>query len=462
MKRLLILTLLMGMCAPFAFGSIITNDNTRLMIFESSYDLSPYHYFGDYLSSWLYLAHPQFTNNAWMSGSTSGDVELRNETALERKGLAYWASGQHAIGLIMADDNSSYSSNTLMLNLTNTLSAPTNFYNGSAYTNEGGWCATQSITWIGLGAIPHNSMDGDSGEIARNNAVTNMFTLLARPFVNMWYPLWNPVPGQGWGPDETNGITADWNPGSHPNAPLSLTMAINIARNLAGADTNVSLAVVDWNAAAIVSTNHCVVASVNRTGNVLTFTRHDDRLPMAWDVPNATTGITNDCRDAFRVLPSMANAFWFTLGVTNAPTGQYVVAVNGTSIGTFSSTDFVTNNGLGLNMFTNMLGPDGDQRAATLGDIRDKDGTDRVTLTDHNAGSLGVNGWADLVNWNSHRQANWDAGHRGDTLIADAASDVTDLAHLDATIRTDAQPVTRTYTITQILPAQTIYAPIHR
>lgn len=99
---------------PFCIrASIITNDNTALVFFGDSYDVYPYHYFGDYLSSWAALGHPQFTNH-WSSASRSGgSLEEANEDRLERLGLAHWESGQRAIGFIMADDDGGYDLRTL-------------------------------------------------------------------------------------------------------------------------------------------------------------------------------------------------------------------------------------------------------------------------------------------------------------------------------------------------------------
>jgi hypothetical protein len=433
-------------------ASIITNDNTVILLFESSYDLQPYHYFGDYLGTWVALGHPQFTNH-YSSASASGGLEARNTNHLEKIGLAHWANGKRAIGLIMVDDNDGLTSNQVQINLTNTLASPTNLFNGVSYTNEGGWCSTNSITWIGLGAIPHDSLDGDSGEIARNNAVTNMFNLLGRPYVDMWHPLWNPQGTEGWGPDETNGVTADWNTGSHPSAGNSLTMGINIARSLAGADTNVSLATVDFNSAAVVSTNHCVISSISKTASSISFTRLDDRLPMAWDVPNGT--ITNDCRDAFRVLPSMVNFFMFTLSVTNLPAGQYNVTVDGTLVDVKSAADLAS----GCNWFTNYNGPYWVQRSLVLYWVRLKDGADPVTLLDHSAGSNGTNNWADLVNYNSFAQSRWDAGDRGDTLITSMASESASLDLFDKQIHDAAQPVAHSISINPVIVR---FAPFHR
>ncbi|HEX4265009.1 MAG TPA: YDG domain-containing protein [Verrucomicrobiae bacterium] len=438
MKRALGILLLGPFLLVSAFASIITNDNTALVLFASSYDVSPDHFFGDYVGSWAALEHPQFTNH-WSSASRGGgSLEEANEERLERLGLAHWAHSQRAIGLIMADDNGGYTSNQVRMQLTNTFTAPASLFNSTAYTNEGGWASTQTVTWIGIGAIPHDSQDGDSGEVGRNDAVTNMCAQVGLQGVDIWNPLWN----NGWSNDEAR-IThyLGFDTGSHPYPSGSLATGITIARALAGADTNVSLAAVDWNAAAVVFTNHCIISGVSLAGNVLTFTRHDDRLPMAWDVPDGT--ITNDTRNAFVAIPQLSNAFWFTIAVTNLPVGNYNVSIDGTQIVTLSSSTLAA----GWNMFA------GDyssqywrQRVKVLSLIRLKNGANPVTLIDHGAGDLGPNG-RDLVNYYSDSQGAWAQGRRGDALISALAIDTAGLDVYDKLIHDAAQPTNHVFTI---------------
>jgi hypothetical protein len=441
---LALLLCLMPLCIQ---ASIITNDNTTLVFFGDSYDTSPFHYFGDYLASWVALGHPQFTNHYSSASRGGGSLEEANEDRLERLGLAHWESGQKSIGLIMADDNGGYTSNQVQMNLTNTLLSPTNFFNGFAYTNEGGWCSTQSITWVGIGAIPHDSSDGDSGEVARNDAVTNLFMSLGRPFVDMWNPLWT----GGWSNDNNGAQLLGFDSGGHPFASGSLTMGITIAQKLADVDTNVSLAAIDFSTGKIVFTNHCVISSISKNGNGITFTRHDDRLPLAFDVPDGT--ITNDCRNAFIAMPQLSNAFWFTIAVTNLPVGNYVVNIDGAPVTTLSSSALAA----GWNMFTDWSSnsPYWKQRVAVLALVRLKNGTDPVTLIDHSAGMNGPNG-PDLVNYYSTSQAFWDDGFRGDALVSQLQSISASLAGIDTLIHNAAQPTNHVFTIT---PIQTITFP---
>lgn len=425
---------------PFCVhSSIITNDNTTLVNFGTSYDTYPYHYYADYVSSWVTLGHPQFTNH-WISASRSGgSLEDANDDRLERMGLPVWAGGRRAIGLIMADDNGGYTSNQVVTNLENTLLSPTNFFNGFAYTNEGGWCSTQSITWVGIGAIPHDSPDGDSGEVDRNDAVTNLFGSQGRPFVDMWNPLWM----GGWSNDNNGAQLLGFYAGGHPYAAGSLAMGITIAQKLADVDTNVSLATLDFGTGSVVSTNHCVISDIHISGSTMTFTRHDDRLPMAWDVPDGT--ITNDCRNAFIAMPQLSNAFWFTIAITNLPAGDYNVSIDGNQLATLSSSALAA----GWNMFTDWSSnsPYWKQRVAVLALVRLKDGADPVTLLDHSAGDVGPDG-LDLVNYASNSRERWDnEGLRGDALVASLSLITSNLNVIDGKMHDLAQPTNHVFTI---------------
>src|SRR6185503_18726072 len=93
------------------------------------------------------------------------------------------------------------------------------------------------------------------------------------------------------------GLSAGWQKNGHPGGGAELAMTFAFLKGIT-TDTNISTAVVDWNSTTPVSTNHCVISSISRNGNVLTFNRLDDRLPFAWDV-NPLLGITNDCMQAF-------------------------------------------------------------------------------------------------------------------------------------------------------------------
>ena len=449
MRRILAILFLLPLLGAASFGSIITNDNTALVFFASSYDTYTYHYFGDYVSSWVSLAQPQYTNHWYSASRSGGSLEDANEDRLERLGLAHWAEGKRAIGIIMADDAGGYSSNDVRIQLTNTFKAPQLLFNGSAYTNEGGWASTNTVTWIGVGAIPHDSLDGDSGEWARNDAVLQMCADYGLQGVDMWHTLWT----GGWGADATNGThLTGFYTGSHPYASGSVTMGIVLASALAGADTNVSLATVDWNATAVVSTNHCVISGVSRSGNVLTFTRHDDRLPMAWDVPDGF--ITNDCRNGFVAVPQFSNAFWFTIAITNLPAGNYKVSIDGSQITTLSASALAT----GWNMFASDYSSQyWRQRVKVLSLVRLKDGADPVTLIDHSAGEGGPSG-LDLVNYASWSRQFWlDPTIRGDSLISSIHFISADLNGIDKQIHDAAQPTNHIFTITRV--SQTITFP---
>ena len=120
--------------------------------------------------------------------------------------------------------------------------------------------------------------------------------------VDWWYSL-----AQGFTNDFINnaGLSAGWLKGGHPGAGAQLAMTLAFIKQIT-TDTNISTATVDWNSSTPVATNHCVISGISRNGNVLTFTRHDDRLPFAWDPLNPLMGRTNDCNQAFVLNPNDA------------------------------------------------------------------------------------------------------------------------------------------------------------
>lgn len=441
MKKLLSI-FIPQLCAVVAACALNFSNDNVLVNFESSYDTQPYHYHGDYLAALLHLTYPNQTNRWYTASHSGGSIQDANETRLERLGLAHWAHASQCWGIVAEDGNGGYSSNTVRIHLTNTLAAPGLFFNGTAYTNEGGAAAGLTIRWIGQGTIPANQSDGQTMYRDGNNAVTNMFAGLGLPYVNEWWPL----EFGGWSNDVNNATGFNhWNPDSHPGAPGQLTMGINRAAQL-GFPTNVSYLAVDWLAAAVVNTNACAVASVSRSGNVLSFTYKLDRMAMPFDVPDGT--ITNDCRDAFNLMPPFGNAFTEILQLTNLPVGKYNVTIDGSNVVVLTDAQLES----GWNRFTNYAGAEWAQKKEVLGRVRDLNGADRTTLLDHSAGSQGTTGGPDMVNYFSNSQSFWNSGDRGDALIADLATFETSLDTYNALISAAAVQTNHTMTVSLILP----------
>lgn len=175
---------------------------------------------------------------------------------------------------------------------------------------------------------------------------------------------------------------------------------------------------------------------------------------MAWDVPDGH--ITNDARGAFVAMPQLGNAMNWNLQVTNLPTGTYSVFVDSSNIITLPSAQLAS----GYNLFTNYNGPWWAQRKAVLAAKRDQEGTDHVTLIDHNAGSGGTLGVGDLVNYQSDSAQEYDTdGLRGSAYVAAMATDISHMRQYDTNIFLTAQQTNHTLVIAEVLPR---YAPAYR
>lgn len=309
------------------------------------------------------------------------------------------------------------------------------------YTTQSGWCSTNTVSFYFLGRIPNDSADGNSGSIAGNAAATNLAGFYGTPIVDQWNLQWtnalsNDVVGaRQWG----------FYSGGHPYPAGHLCMTLLTMRAL-GAETNVSLATLDFANASVSSTQSCTISSVSLAGQTLTFTRHDDRMPGAWDVPDGT--ITNDARNAFVLMPFLTTAFNYNLTVTNVVSGNhYALTLDGTLIDTqLASASSVT-----FNLFTNYTGTLWAQRKEILGRVRDQRGCDRVTLLDHSAGSNGVlNNKKDMVNYQSQAGVPWAAGTRGDALITALTNNTVQITLYDNYTAAAAQQTNHIFTVTRL------------
>lgn len=407
---------------------------------SASYDVTPYKFWGDYFASHYYDMYPQFTNHIYSVSRSGASWENQFESQQEKYCLPLWASFGTASthDWMLANDNSSYLSNDVIQWGTNLFNAPPLFWNGTAVTNEGGIASTLSVTHYSLGGIPTDTSDGDSGAVSRNAGAMALAELYGTPVVDMWHLLW------------TNGLSGDivgprlfgFFPGGHPYPAGHLCMAIQSLVAL-GAETNVGSLTLNWTKKNA-TTNHCVASGITVATNALSCTVHFDRMPMAWDVPNGT--ITNDARNAFVVMPELGNAFQWMIRVTNAPPGTYALNVDGVQ------TDVATDAELaaGRNWFTNYNGPLWAQRASVLAWKRIQAGCDPVTLNlSHDAGSLGILGASDLLNFQSWASQEYDTLNlRGDAYINSMTNFVAQLRQYDVAINQAAQQTNHVLTVT--------------
>jgi hypothetical protein len=126
-------------------------------------------------------------------------------------------------------------------------------------------------------------------------------------------------------------------------------------------DTNTYTAILDFNAASVSSTNHCTVTGLSRDGSSLSFTFHADRMASGFYVPDGN--ITNDCRGAFTLMPSLGSQFCEILRITNLPTGNYELNIDGSNAVTVTSAQLAA----GYNGFTNYSGAFWAQKKEILG-----------------------------------------------------------------------------------------------
>lgn len=433
--------------AQTVWSSITNSGKTNIVLadLESSYASQPYFYHDVYMAAALELMLKDYMIRFRTCASSGRSLQGHNEVGIPSLAIPHWANHTNSafyIGIIAEDGNGGYSSNTDLIHLTNTLLAPLTTFNGTAYTNQPGWCANNSVLWVGQGPIPGNQNDGQPVYRDENNAVTNLFTLLGRPFVNEWHPLYN----GGWSNDVASGTNAiRWFPNSHPGPPGQGDMGVNRLLQL-GLPTNVYALDLDWNSGLVSSTNHCTATSPSKATYSFTFTFQADRLGMPFDVLDGIC--TNDASEFADIIPAFANAFMEIWRITNLPAGNYLVTEDGSNTAVVASTILAA----GWNRWRLTAGWEWAQKRSVVTNYYNLIGCDPTTLLQHSAGLQGVNGGPDIVNWYSYAAAYFGNGTNGPALIADMNFISTNLDALDIPIHTAAQPAPHTIVITLMLP----------
>jgi hypothetical protein len=226
----------------------------------------------------------------------------------------------------------------------------------------------------------------------------------------------------------------------HPGNELQLIWTLTNLRSL-GADTNTYTAIIDFNAATVSSTNHCTVTGLSRVGNSLAFTFRADRMAPGFYVPDGT--ITNDCRGAFTLMPSLGNQFCEILRITNLPAGNYELDLDGSNVVTVTSAQLAA----GYNCFTNYSGAFWAQKKKILGlmcDLLDVLRSD-ASSDAHPADNVLIQ------NYESFASARWPTNNFGvDGYIAQMSDRESELQAEDVLIHAAAQQTNHTFTVTQI------------
>lgn len=401
----------------------------------------------DYVESYFQLSQVGkgiHTFNISRSGGSMDDVLTNRVHPYAIPLWGYQTNNFQHVGMVLSTDNGGLSSNQMLFAHSNIYQAPFLMSDGDATLHtHAGWASTNLVQWVGLGYMPEGS-DGQESERQRNNAGTNAgwgFGVLGIDFWNRLSVPWTNDFNANGGTN-VQWFTGDENGHFASGGALSSSFALFHGTPSIASDTNIATCTVDWNSTSPVATNHCVISSISKSGNTLTFIRHDDRLPFAWDVADGT--ITNDARGAFNLTPSDADFFRFSVQVTNLPAGNYNVLIDGVLCSTLSDTQL----GTGWNMVTNVAGPYWAQRKEVLGRIRDKEHVDRVTLVPGSASD-----GQGMVAYGSLAATKWASGLRGDALIASLTTSVSNLYYLDSLTAAAAVPTNHTFTIQLAIPA---------
>lgn len=456
-KLIAVLLALFGLCCKSSAADLVVSNNAIICIFGDSYMISDSsagcvtgYRFTDYLESYFQMNYPGsniHVFNISRSGGTMDDVLTNRIQALGLPLWAYQFNNYQHIGISQPTDNGSLSSNQMYLAQSNVFLAPALMSDGGTnLVPHAGWSSTNTIQWIALGDPPGASTNGGALTVkARNDASVNAGWNFGIRGVDSFNILSN-----GWVSDyNTNSarnVQMVYIPAEHFLSGGGLSWCLSFLRGIT-TDTNVSTATVDWNGS-VVSSSHCVISGATQNGNVLTFQRRDDRLPMAWDVPDGT--ITNDARPAFVLNPADADLFKYTLQIRNLPAGMYSVLIDGTPVAILPDTALTA----GWNMFTNTVGPIWEQRKEVLGRIRDKEHVNRATLAPRAVDGTG------MFSYGSAISGKWGSPSflRGDALVTSLAPNVSNIFSLDALTAQAAQPTNHTFTIMPFAPTAIVRA----
>lgn len=322
------------------------------------------------------------------------------------------------------------------------LQYPTNAYNRIGYlTNDWTQPHPQSLYQsLVIGDIPYNTADGEP--VARDYSYGGRSAAMEAgvPFVDSWTNLVNAFTNNYI----INGPSSLWFNApayDHPGNELQLLWTLTTLRSL-GVDTNTYTAVIDFKAATVSSTNHCAVTGLSRNENSLSFTFRADRMAPGFYVPDGF--ITNDCRGAFTMMPSLGNQFCEILRITNLPAGNYQLNMDGSNIVTLTAAQLAA----GYNNFTNYNGAIWAQKKEILGlmcDLLDFSRADASTDAHPSENLL-------IQRYESYASARWLTNKGVNAYISVMFDREAELVAEDVLIHAAAQQTNHTFTVTLIPP----------
>lgn len=438
MRRIFLTLSFLLICLTAGASQVVSNGDLTLYQ-NSSYD-QDLRVSGVPFASYYALMYPAKTNY-WRPVSRGGEGWQGWYLSEEQKWcLPFLADAGAQIRAIMdSDDNGNYTSNQVWLAGLDIASATNSFYNGTAATNEG---YNFNIQWLFTGNLINDSVSGDGGAKARQNADTNLFARFnpTLPTFNQWSNLWV----NGWNTDVTGNRVLGFSTGSHPYQGGTLASDIVRLQGI-GAETNVASFIIDATALTAV-TNNCAIVNANQNGPNLSFNIRYDRLPIGW-IENAGT-ITNQGSMCFQAMPSLANWMTFAAQGTNFIAGHhYSLSISNVTVDTFTGAQF----NAGRNWFTNMVGPIWAQRTNVVNAYLDLYGIDHDTLLSTHQSGAGILGVPDIIGFKSIASGFYDSsGHRGASYVSDMATTVQQLKAYDAAAYAAAQPITMQMVITDL------------
>lgn len=469
--------LLWAQAASASYSLTNLPDNATIGLFGDSYEKdgdlntvsSPEQtgcMFPDYITAGLFLLNPSLSNLCVYNFAKSGTLMTDQSTAIAELGYAvfsynlfhgYGTNNSFNIGIEQATANGSQAAASMLLSISNNFKALALTTNSVANTNEMGTSVSNHVDWVALSDFTPYATDGGGtgagSEYDRMTAATNGGARFGAGYVNAF--------------DRTFAATTNWiglgdNPpleiksgikAGHPRALGSAVWTYGFWMETMGTDTNIFNVTVDYNSASIVTTNHCVVTSISKTGNTLTlqvtFLRMAPTRDIAGTVDLIGNVTTNDTSALATVWPAAENFFQEKFAVQNLPAGLFKVYENGILLGIKSNVELAN-----WNMATNYIGDRQKQKTEVLGRVRDLENADRGSLLVSAGNGIVVLGSLAFTDYPTHTGDGLEA-----QLDAAISGVKTNNTHSFAAVRAEAQPVSYTY---QIVPNVTIFAPFRR
>jgi len=211
----------------------------------------------------------------------------------------------------------------------------------------------------------------------------------------------------------------------HPGPAGHLIMAWDVLKSL-GAPAEVSSARIDAAAGAVVASSHCTISDLTKTPAGVSFTRLDDRLPIAFD---------DEARVALDLVPTLLDDISaYMLQVDGLPAGDYKIIIDGVESAVVSAAELAD----GYNMSVMTAGPIHDQLLLVRQMIRDKEGYNQPgEMSVYKARTTATN--------------YYNMGYRGQDLLDKVANYITGVEALDVAIHNAAQPIAHDFRI-EVVP----------